>query len=446
MQPQFWIGIVEDKNDPEYRGRIRCRILGVHTKETVLNKQTGVGIPTEDLPWALCMMPLTFGGVSTSTVAPPAVQEGAWVFGISLDGDAFSNLIVLGVISLNFHPLATNPGGGDASLAEAGEEMPVAQDGSCMDKYMAVIENIETGGKNDNTERSSAGALGVMQMKPGTMIDTIKYLKKYEPEKYKKFCETSGLTIDSSNIVGMATQNTDTSRDLNRTLGKSLFQHNLEVYNGNPVLAALAYNQGVGGANKLLAKYGNPAKGECTYEEFVARMKAGGVKEASGYVEKFMKQTDQECIQGSQPPVTNAGWAYPTNHKVITSKFGPRNVKGGSNPHLGIDVRAYQGEPIYAFTDGTVKSVDMARWGMIVIDHGNGFVGRYLHCDSTNVKAGQKVKAGDTIAAAGGRGPSGRYQYVPHLHFDMTLNGGSRIDPEPFLAKQGITFTRKAGA
>ena len=45
-------GVVEDRFDPLKLGRVRVRILGLHTDNKKL-------IPTEDLPWAFPISPIT---------------------------------------------------------------------------------------------------------------------------------------------------------------------------------------------------------------------------------------------------------------------------------------------------------------------------------------------------------------------------------------------------
>ena len=41
----WWMGVVEDNNDPEQLGRVRVRCIGIHTEDRE-------ELPTEDLPWA----------------------------------------------------------------------------------------------------------------------------------------------------------------------------------------------------------------------------------------------------------------------------------------------------------------------------------------------------------------------------------------------------------
>jgi len=85
--PNWWIGVIEDRNDPEMLGRARVRIHGSHTDDLV-------AIPTKSLPWAWPVLP--FGSNQTDFKSPP--QEGTWVFGIFRDGPARQEPFVLGVL------------------------------------------------------------------------------------------------------------------------------------------------------------------------------------------------------------------------------------------------------------------------------------------------------------------------------------------------------------
>jgi murein DD-endopeptidase MepM/ murein hydrolase activator NlpD len=89
--------------------------------------------------------------------------------------------------------------------------------------------------------------------------------------------------------------------------------------------------------------------------------------------------------------------------------------------HRGIDVANYNGTPIIAAADGKVtKTGSFGRMGkMITIDHGFGFVSRYGHLSSIDVKKGQRVKRGEVIAKMGSTG----YSTGPHLHYEVWRNG-----------------------
>jgi len=80
----WWIGIVEDRNDPEQLGRVRVRCFGWHTEK----KQN---IPTDALPWAHPIIPVN----SPNTYTP---KEGDMVFGFFIDGDNAQNPAIMGVL------------------------------------------------------------------------------------------------------------------------------------------------------------------------------------------------------------------------------------------------------------------------------------------------------------------------------------------------------------
>jgi murein DD-endopeptidase MepM/ murein hydrolase activator NlpD len=92
--------------------------------------------------------------------------------------------------------------------------------------------------------------------------------------------------------------------------------------------------------------------------------------------------------------------------------------------HLGIDIAAGQGAPVYAADSGVVT---MAQGGynygygnVIQIDHGNGYSTVYAHLSSIGVGLCESVGAGQWIGAAGNTGNS----QGAHLHFEVRQNGG----------------------
>lgn len=80
----WFVGIVEDRKDPEEVGRVRVRCFGWHTD----NKEL---IPTDSLPWAHIVQP-------PNLPASYTCKEGDMVFGFFLDADSAQFPVVVGVI------------------------------------------------------------------------------------------------------------------------------------------------------------------------------------------------------------------------------------------------------------------------------------------------------------------------------------------------------------
>ncbi|MGH3633240.1 MAG: M23 family metallopeptidase, partial [Mycobacterium sp.] len=124
---------------------------------------------------------------------------------------------------------------------------------------------------------------------------------------------------------------------------------------------------------------------------------------------------------------------------LFTSNFGYR----WGVLHAGIDIANSIGTPIVAVSDGIVIDVGpTAGYGMWVkIRHADGAVTLYGHVNSTTVRVGEHVMAGDKIATMGNRGNS----TGPHLHFEVLLNGSNRVNPVPWLAARGLSLGSFAG-
>ena len=88
---QWFVGVVEDRNDPKTLGRVRVRCLGYHTEDLVK-------LPTADLPWAHPMNPITSATVSGVGQSPLGVVEGTWVVGFFADGEAAQQPMIMGTL------------------------------------------------------------------------------------------------------------------------------------------------------------------------------------------------------------------------------------------------------------------------------------------------------------------------------------------------------------
>ena len=100
----WFMGIVEDRNDPKRLGRLKVRVFGEHTADKTK-------IPTEDLPWAQIMMPATAGSLGGVGPSPTGILQGSWVVGFYIDGESKQVPLVIGTIHGEAGPTG-NPGSG----------------------------------------------------------------------------------------------------------------------------------------------------------------------------------------------------------------------------------------------------------------------------------------------------------------------------------------------
>lgn len=89
-QVRWFIGTVVDVNDPLKLDRVKVRVYGIHTSNTI-------DIPNQDLPWASVLIPVTEGGTS-GIGANSQIKNRAQVFGIFLDGKDSQCPLVMGSI------------------------------------------------------------------------------------------------------------------------------------------------------------------------------------------------------------------------------------------------------------------------------------------------------------------------------------------------------------
>jgi len=85
FDPCWFIGVVEDRNDPLKIGRCRVRCLGYHQQDVA-------ELPTENLPWAQLLLPSN----TQNEIKPP--KEGSWVFGFFKDGKKYQEPMIMSLI------------------------------------------------------------------------------------------------------------------------------------------------------------------------------------------------------------------------------------------------------------------------------------------------------------------------------------------------------------
>jgi len=84
---KLFVGCVENRNDPLQLGRCQVRIIGLHTEDKTK-------LPTDDLPWAYPVQPITSAGVSGVGASPIGPVEGSWLLLSFLDPDLQQPLMV----------------------------------------------------------------------------------------------------------------------------------------------------------------------------------------------------------------------------------------------------------------------------------------------------------------------------------------------------------------
>jgi len=132
---------------------------------------------------------------------------------------------------------------------------------------------------------------------------------------------------------------------------------------------------------------------------------------------------DDTCSNGA---IGNGAFVWPADNRFLSGKDYDFR-------HLGSDIAAGEGAPVYAADSGVVIAMgdDESGYGNVIqIDHRNAYVTVYAHLSVIGVKMCQSVNAGQRIGAAGNTGDSvGEY-----LHFEALQDDWS-IDPWSVLPK-----------
>jgi murein DD-endopeptidase MepM/ murein hydrolase activator NlpD len=133
-----------------------------------------------------------------------------------------------------------------------------------------------------------------------------------------------------------------------------------------------------------------------------------------------------------------AGFAWPAQGR-ISGVYGSQRVLNGEprRPHFGVDVAAPTGTPVLAPAPGVVTLAEPDLYysgGTIVLDHGQGLSSSFLHLSALHVAVGDRVEAGELIAAIGATGRA----TGPHLDWRMNWLD-KRVDPQLLVHGEPVT-------
>jgi murein DD-endopeptidase MepM/ murein hydrolase activator NlpD len=181
--------------------------------------------------------------------------------------------------------------------------------------------------------------------------------------------------------------------------------------------ASLPASQGIGDAGNLTAEQ-QAAAFSLNIDDIVT-----GGEPASAEAAPAQAVSASLASSIARPASFSGSFAWPLDGTLL-SRFGS---KGGGKVNDGINIAAANGLPVRASGDGVVvySGNEIGVFGgLILVDHGGGWVTAYGHLGQLQVARGDKVKAGQTIGNVGETG----YVDQPQLHFEIRKDR-KPIDP-----------------
>lgn len=483
FDPRFFLAVVTSNEDPDMRGRVRIRIMGIHTEITTPNEGLLMGIEEKDLPFAQCMYPVTYTGTG-GTCPPPSLQPGDWVLGVSLDGPSYQNLMVLGLAKAKFNAESLADGSLNANDAFANVQAPLninkteeeaAKAQEAADKAAAAQQ--ETEFKNyeskiapeyDNAvqvakEWNSGGAHSTSSCGISTGDAVFNILSSLNSSGSPKM-----VTFGNTSMLGLNT-NAKTN-DVVDVVQEGYFNYCWKYYNDkaggetSSILPTYAFKIGCGDVDDLLSSYGDPRSTGISYAQFYNNMKNDGKTAEAAYFKEVMTSLNKKGK--TKATLTDANLAKYKNHQYLKSeKIATKSLRilgdvvfptirstvtqtqqmlpyyckegGKAHEHIGVDLATGKA-PVLAFAAGTVisaRTTEKKDCNAVVILHKGGIKTLYMHMVNVLVKKGDKVKAGQQIGTGGGAGANGDNTHSVHLHFAVKKET-KIVDPETFLRKE----------
>ena len=128
------------------------------------------------------------------------------------------------------------------------------------------------------------------------------------------------------------------------------------------------------------------------------------------------------------PVARLSGGRCPVPAASFTDTYGA--PRPGGRSHMGTDLLAPYGSPVYAVADGVIDASSSSRGGIsLYLRAGNGDRFFYAHNSENIARDGQRVQAGELIARVGSTGNAGN---INHVHFEREV-GGSSVNPYRFV-------------
>ena len=208
-------------------------------------------------------------------------------------------------------------------------------------------------------------------------------------------------------------QSTQATKPADKTPAASAQANQLKPVEAKTTTQAVAANAKTATASSEKTAAQQPAKQE------VASTKTAAV-DRTPVATVTPANVKEEALSDS----ANPEFRWPARGRVI------QGFKSGSND--GINISLPEGTPVKAAEAGVVVYAgnELKGYGnLVLIKHPNGFVSAYANNGDLDVKRGDSVKRGQTLAKSGQSGNVSS----PQLHFELR-KGSTPVDPTGFLA------------
>jgi hypothetical protein len=182
LQKTFWfIGRVEDINDPLRQDRVRVRCFGYHEDDESK-------LPKEGLPWATVMLPTTSAGIHGIGQSGTGLLVGSHVVGIFADGVDAQQLLVIGTLGASLvadyaaNGIPTTPGFVNGQNNSSGNQASGEPGtGSVQPDLLAVDVNGVLGPLSQNEVNKLKAAIAQKESRGSyTIVNSIGYLGRYQ--------------------------------------------------------------------------------------------------------------------------------------------------------------------------------------------------------------------------------------------------------------------------
>jgi murein DD-endopeptidase MepM/ murein hydrolase activator NlpD len=176
--------------------------------------------------------------------------------------------------------------------------------------------------------------------------------------------------------------------------------------------------------------------------EWAAKLQAAMEQQANNYSAPIVSGSgaslQQASIAGAAAltgmPKTVGGKVNPITGRV-SQNWGKSRIHYAAGRHTGMDFGVAVGTQVRAAANGIVIRVggEGAYGNTVHIRHPDGTTSVYAHLSRAGVKAGQRVKSGQSIARSGNSGRS----TGAHLHFEVRTRDryGSDVNPRSWLGR-----------